>query len=237
VSPNPDALHRRTPDAPSARERREIARVHRDIERKHVRRRANRPRSQPRLAPITTAKAKEYASHPHPSTAEVRGDVVARAALRSIQHDVARSRASAPGPAVSGYQFLSAMVGPDIAALVPGMRTPYGTRPHATAGGVATNLLEFSPYLRTPYAVARAVRAARAAKSLEAVKAAARPRPGYWNGPAIRGVTRPLNPIVNEHSSDRVPDYNRDGLIDNRDILEHLRRKALEAEASRRHQR
>jgi hypothetical protein len=210
---------------------RDIERTRRDIERSQtaVRRRARQEvrRSQPRLAPITTAQAKEYATHPHPSTAEVRGDVVARAALRHLQQDVTRSRQTAPGPAVSGYQFLGAMVGPDIAALVPGTRTPYGTRPHATTGGVAANLLGFSPFLRTPYAVARAVRAARVAKSLEAVKAAARPRPGYWNGPGSRAFTRPIMPVVNEHSSDPVPDYNRDGLIDNRDVLEHLRRKTL----------
>ena len=51
-------------------------------------------------------------------------------------------------------------------------------------------------------------------QAIEAVKAAARPRPGYWSGPAIRGMTRPINPVVNEHSSDPVPDYNRDGMID-----------------------
>jgi hypothetical protein len=211
---------------------RDIARTRRDIERSQtaVRRRARQDvrRPQPRLAPITTAQAKEYATHSHPSTAEVRGDVVARAALRSIQRDVERSRQTAPGPAVSGYQFVGAMVGPDIAALVPGMRTPYGTRPHATVGGVASNLVGFSPFLRTPYAVARAVRAARVAKSLEAVKTAARPRPSYWNGPAIRAIQRPLFPVVNDFSkpSDRVRDLNRDGLIDNRDVLEELRRRA-----------
>lgn len=185
------------------------------------------------LEPVSKAKAKEYAKHPHPSASEVRADVVARAALRYLQRDVARSRAGAPGAAVSGYQFVGAMVGPDIAALMPGMRTPYGTRPHATVGGVASNLLALSPYLRTPYAVARAVRAARVARSLEAVRAAARPRPSYWNGPAIRAIQRPLFPVVNEHSSDRVPDYNRDGLIDNRDILEHLRRKVQRHEQRR----
>jgi hypothetical protein len=222
---------------------RDIERTRRDIEQSQaaVRRRARQDihRPQPRLEPISRSKAREYESHPHPSTAEVRADVVARAALHHLQRDVENSRRAAPGPGISGYQFVSSAVGPDLAALVPGMRTPYGTRPHATTGGVISNLIGFSPFLRTPYAVARTVRAARAVRTLEAVKAAARPRPGYWSGPAMRGITRPLNPIVNELSapSDRVPDYNRDGLIDNRDILEELWRRAYAAEAGRKRKR
>jgi hypothetical protein len=104
----------RTPDAPSVRERREIARIHRGIERAQadVRHRARQQPSQPRLAPISAANAKVYASHPHPSTAEVRANVVARAALRHLQRDLARSRRAAPGPGVSGYRFLVSAVGP-----------------------------------------------------------------------------------------------------------------------------
>lgn len=53
---------------PSRAERRQIARVHRGIEKAQadVRRRARQQASQPRLAPISAAKAREYASHPHP---------------------------------------------------------------------------------------------------------------------------------------------------------------------------
>src|SRR2546430_4822463 len=125
---------------------------------------------------------------------QVRAEVIARAALRTIRSDIQRSRATAPGPAVSGYGFLSAAVGPDLAALLPGTLTPYGTRPHATLGGVATDLLQFSPYLRTPYAVARAVRAARVAKSLEAGFAERRGR--LWNGVAMKIRREPRRKAV-----------------------------------------
>src|SRR5213080_1078326 len=41
------------------------------------------------VEPVGAAKAEQYAKHPHPSTAEVRGNVVAQAALRHLQRDVA----------------------------------------------------------------------------------------------------------------------------------------------------
>lgn len=209
----------------SARERREIARAHRAIERKQadVRRRA---RPQPRLAPISAAQAKEYASHPHPSTAEVRADVVAWAALRHLQGDISRSRRAAPGPGVSGYRFLASAVGPDLAALLPGTLTPSGQHPHATRGGVATNLLSLSPFLRGPRTVARTVNAARRGEALSKVVQAARPRPTYWHGPGQRALTRPLLTEVNraQPQSEQTPDYNGDGIVDTRDLIEHLRR-------------
>jgi hypothetical protein len=214
----------RTPDAPSARERREIARVHRGIEKAQadVRRRA---RPQPRLAPISAAKAKEYASHPHASTAAVRADVVARAALRHLQGDVARSRLAAPGAGVSGYRFLASAVGPDLAALLPGTLTPAGQRPHATKRGVALNVLSLSPFLRGPLTVARTVNAARRGKALTEVVRAARPRPTYWHGPGQRALTRPLLTEVNaQNQTNPVPDYNHDGIVDTRDLITHLRR-------------
>jgi hypothetical protein len=214
------------PDVITREEQEQIERVQRRDRRAAARRQAARRRGAQRASPISPAKAKAYAKHPHPSTEEVRADLIARAALRHIQPDIERSRETAPGPGVSGYQFVSSLVGPDLAALSPGMVTPYGKRPHATAEGVASNVWSFSPYLRTPYALARALRAAKAGKGLAGIKTAARPRPGYWEGPRLRAISRPLMPAVNEIGPDQVPDYNRDGLIDNRDILEHLRRKA-----------
>jgi hypothetical protein len=202
---------------------RDIERTRRDIERKQaaVRRRARQDvhRPQPRLEPISREKAKEYATHAHPSTPEVRADVVARAALRHLQGDIARSRRMAPGAAVSGYQFLGSAVGPDLAALLPGVLNASGTRPHATARGVATNLYSLSPYLRGPRAILRAAHAARAARPLEEVAAVARPRPHYWSGPVGRSASRVLYTEMNPHLSKPFPDWNRDGFIDYRDAV------------------
>jgi hypothetical protein len=214
----------RTPDAPSARERKEIARVHRGIEKAQadVRRRA---RPQPSLEPISKAKARTYALRPHPSEKQVRADVVAWAALRHLQGDIARSRSAAPGPGVSGYRFLASAVGPDLAALLPGTLTPTGRRPHATKRGVAMNVLSLSPFLRGPLTVARTVNAARRGKALAEVARAARPRPTYWHGPGQRALTRPLLTEVNaQNKVNPVPDYNHDGIVDTRDLIEHMRR-------------
>jgi hypothetical protein len=102
---------------------------------------------QPSLEPISKRQAQQYATHPHPSTQSVRANLIARAALGKLAPDIAQSRRTAPGPAVSGHNFLSGTVGSNVAALVPGTLTRAGRRPHATPGGVAKDLLQDIPWI------------------------------------------------------------------------------------------
>jgi hypothetical protein len=106
-----------------------------------------RQRPMPSLEPISRSQAKQYATHPHPSTQSVRANIIARAAFGKLGPDIARSRRVAPGPAVSGYNFLSGTVGRNVGALVPGTLTRAGRRPHATPGGVAKDLLQDIPWI------------------------------------------------------------------------------------------
>jgi hypothetical protein len=87
------------------------------------------------------------------------------------------------------------------------------------------NLLSLSPFLRGPRTVARTVNAARRGEAYAKVLQAARPRPNYWQGPGQRALTRPLLTEVNaQNKTNPVPDYNHDGIVDTRDLIEHLRR-------------
>jgi hypothetical protein len=218
---------RTTPDAPSARERKEIAQVHRGIERAQadVRRRARQQTSQPRLAPISAAMAREYASHPHASTAEVRADVVARAALRHLQSDVARSRRASPGPGVSGYRFLASAVGPRLGRA--STRHAHSCRAASTCDKARRSpecsLLESVP-TRPTHGRTHGQRRAKG-EAYAKVLQAARPRPNYWQGPGQRALTRPLLTEVNSQNKvNPVPDYNHDGIGDARDLITYLRR-------------
>jgi hypothetical protein len=102
---------------------------------------------QPSLEPIGKRRAQQYATHPHPSTQSVRANIIARSALGKLAPDIAQSRRAAPGPAVSGYNFLGSTVGRNVGALVPGTLTAAGRRPHATFRGTLGDLAIDNPFL------------------------------------------------------------------------------------------
>lgn len=128
------------------------------------------PSDMPRLEPASK-KAK-------PLTRREQISLAVDYALREGQplgQAVAQSRRAAPGPAVSGYSALSALIGPNLAARLPGQLTVEGTKPKPSKKGTAvdTALLPL-PLLRGPRAVLRGAQAVKAGADAKAAVAAAR---------------------------------------------------------------
>ena len=146
------------------------------------------PRAAP-LDPVLAARLRaRTAEQVRAEEAQVRAQIAAVAALRALAPDIARSRIAAPGPAVSGYRAVAAMIGPDLAARLPGMLEVTGRQPRSTVRGTVQDLFELSPWLRgrAVYRVARAVKAGESAGTI----ARATRTPHYWDGPAYRAALR-----------------------------------------------
>jgi hypothetical protein len=185
----------------------------------------------PRLEAVTAEQARAYARRPHPSDAEVRAQIIAEQMLRQLEAQIAASRASAPGPSISGYRFLSNLVGADIAALLPGTQTRTGGNPPFSAGGIASDILLLQPYLRGYRAWGRAAKAARARQPLREVIRAGRTRPAIA-GPAARAGARPLaGPEWHRDDSERIDWDLRRSLERAKRLKQELERKRAYAAA------
>ena len=131
---------------------------------------------------------------PRPDSPETlakrRAAVIASQALNNLQPALAASRAAAPGRAVSGYHFLAATLGPNLAGLLPGTLNSAGRRPkYSLRDALTIDLLGLSPWgrgVRPLVRVARAVKAGRSAA--EIVRASRTPAPFF--GPAYRAAMR-----------------------------------------------
>lgn len=141
------------------------------------------PKPQPTLEPVGYTPAPNTPQQMRQITA----NVVANQAVKALQPDLAASRAAAPGPALTGYSALSALLGPDLAAHVPGTIAPKGAGkavgvshigPIPLPGGVVGDAAMALPIIRGPRAAVRAAqalsKAERSAKAEAAVADAAK---------------------------------------------------------------
>jgi hypothetical protein len=104
---------------------------------------------------------------------------------------------------VSGYRFLSAAVGPNLAAQLPGTLTAEGQSPHPSVGGTIRDLALLSPYMRGDRAIFRTVKALAQSKPLGEVAQAAKVRRS-WLGVADRAYVRAMQPRVDKQGKPQL---------------------------------